>query len=370
MRIALFILLTAGAAHAGADGLVVVDRGDRVDVVVRGTVAAVGPAVSFGDRVEIPLADLAIAPLSLRSGDSTVSKVEIIAGPRPRLSIALHHGRETTAKIAGAAEIVVAPEGFRVTLVRSAALKNVVVKLPEPIVAAAIIKPVEAIAAPIAAPIAAAPPAPTPAPAPAPALLPAAAPAADSPATATAAGITTGTPIVTQAPPIVPPLGTPSSSEMSPIRVGALVIGLLACVVLVVVARKRRRPPIGEQIRIVASQSLGGKHRVVLVAAGKREFLLALSEKETRVLGRWRKAQSAQVVDEAPIEMPERTRSPMIAATDKPIHHPIALPAASPALAGLLKLRRTSPTPMGTPQNDLEWAARLARARAGGGSDA
>jgi hypothetical protein len=60
----------------------------------------------------------------------------------------------------------------------------------------------------------------------------------------------------------------------------------------------------------------------------------------------------------------------MMSAMEKPVVT-TALPPASPALAGLLKLRRTSPTPMGTPQNDLEWAARLARARAGAaGSDA
>ena len=38
---------------------------------------------------------------------------------------------------------------------------------------------------------------------------------------------------------------------------------------------------------MLASQSLGGKHKVVLIAHGRREFLLSVSDKGTRVIGRW-----------------------------------------------------------------------------------
>jgi len=357
VRIAVVLMLLAGVARAEVEsqnGLVVVDRGEKVDVIVRGSMAATGPATSVGDRVEIPLADLPMSALSLRSADATVGRVEILPGPKPRLSIALHHGRDTTAKIAGAAEIVTAPEGFRVTLLRSSALKSYV-KPPEAIAPpppAAEIKPIE----PIAAPAAAAIPAPVPAPTVA-ASVATAAPAA-APAPAPALG-------TIQSQPAAPIAGTQTSSDIGGARLAALAIGLIACAVLLFVARKRRGTTAGADIRVIASQSLGGKHRVVLVAAGKREFLLALSEKGTSVIARWR-TQTRAIAEPQRIDAP--ARPPMITATEKAIL-PAALPPASPAVAGLLKLRKTSPSPSGTPQNDLEWAARLARARAAG-SDA
>jgi len=351
MKRLLVVLLVAGAARAEVfDGLAIIDRGDRVEIIARGAFAVPEThATSFGDRLEIPLVVPPDAVLSARPSDATVKKVELMGGDNPRLSVQLRHGRDTTAKIAAVTDIVQAEGGIRVTLVRSDALKTY---KPAPAPAPA---PVAA-PVPVPAPVAVAAPAAAPVPAPVAVAAPVAAPV---PAPAAVAA-----PVKIEA----PIAGTQTKSEFGLGRASALILGLGACAVLVLIARRKKKNAATEVIRVIASQSLGGKHKVVLVAAGHREFLLSLSDKGTRVIGRWRnRADAEERATAEPVgefgsidftaEPPTRVRPRL----EKPVEQAVALPPASPAVAGLLKLRKGERA-LGTGDNE-DWAQKLSRAR-------
>src|SRR5262249_45865079 len=131
-------------------------------------------------------------------------------------------------------------------------------------------------------------------------------------------------------------------------RIAALAIALGACAVVLFVARRRRGNAPGDQIRVLASQSLGGKHRVVLVSAGKREFLLALSEKDTRVIGRWRKPAAARAAAQGPAGVPRRAR--LLAGRGGAARPPRAPPPGGPGGGGLLNPPKAAPAPAGPAQ--------------------
>jgi flagellar biogenesis protein FliO len=163
--------------------------------------------------------------------------------------------------------------------------------------------------------------------------------------------------------------GTQTQSEFGLGRASALVLGLGACVVLVLIARRKKKNATTDLIRVIASQSIGGKHKVVLIATGRREFLLSVSDKGTRVLGRWRNRTTENYEKEffdVPVgefgtmefAEPTTTVRPRL---DRPLETAAALPPASPAVAGLLKLRKGERA-RGTGDNE-EFAHQLTRAR-------
>jgi flagellar biogenesis protein FliO len=147
------------------------------------------------------------------------------------------------------------------------------------------------------------------------------------------------------------------------------VLGIcLAGGLLVLWARKRRPSHAPEEaIRVVATRSLGGKSRVVLLAAGDREMLLSVSDRGTaKLIGRWRRGdtqiaatQAASLRGAAAAALDDeddeafmldptpaaQLSSVMAAASGTPraaIDDPASGPSRgpSPSVAGLLKLRR------------------------------
>jgi flagellar biogenesis protein FliO len=71
-----------------------------------------------------------------------------------------------------------------------------------------------------------------------------------------------------------------------------LILGILAGAGGLVVWAKKKRPASAAQpaINVIASKSLGGKARVVLLAAGERELLLSVSDRgAARLIGKWRR---------------------------------------------------------------------------------
>jgi flagellar biogenesis protein FliO len=125
---------------------------------------------------------------------------------------------------------------------------------------------------------------------------------------------------------------------------GRMVIALvvLAACALGAVALKRRRgdAPSEDPLRIVASRSLGGRARVVLIAAGGRELLVAVNDKDARLLGRWGRGKRAGT-DEAD-QRDESNAIDPLAALSIDVERPTAAAPSSPAIEGILRLKRQS----------------------------
>jgi flagellar biosynthesis protein FliO len=100
--------------------------------------------------------------------------------------------------------------------------------------------------------------------------------------------------------------------------------------------RRRARPGAPTSIEVIAQRSLGGKARIVWLSAGQHEMIVSVTAQQVRMLSQWRKTETAPALpalydrgDEP--RMPTGSFPPPLA--DKPL---------SPAVSGLLRLRRTS----------------------------
>ncbi len=148
---------------------------------------------------------------------------------------------------------------------------------------------------------------------------------------------------------------------------------------LVVWARKRKPPAEAEAIRVISSRSLGGKARIVLVAAGERELLLSVSDRgATRLIGRWRRGDTAatgahaSASAAASIDTDEQLTLDPGVDEDRPGPTRQGTRGPSPAVAGILKLRRQDSSPnlaaaAAGVEPDAEWARAMLRS---GESDA
>jgi flagellar biogenesis protein FliO len=303
-------------------------------------------ARAVGDRIEVALEGVSITPETLAITDELAKRVDLLGGRKPRLSVQLRHGKTTTAKIAGATQIVATGSGLRVVVPRKEFAVAQPVKAVAPLVAAA--ETGQTIGLPSA-------PAPTPAPTVAPTLAPTvAAPAAPTPATSpksteAAPATLTHPPLVAATPgtspaaaappelqapvapvkvetavesgavPVAPvAASSPIAAETSPhapafplaitapaIPTKALVsqtsgagiaqillffLFIAGCGIAVFWARRRgKTQSLGQSIRVLSSRSLGPRTRLVLVGAGRRTFLLSVGDKGARVLCRWAK---------------------------------------------------------------------------------
>jgi flagellar biosynthesis protein FliO len=357
--------LGAPAAVTAADGAPqVVDHGERVVVVAPGLAPAAAGVHVLGDRIEIdvnPLPGALPAAVTVRSGDATVQKVELVTGDRAKLSLHIRHSQKTTIAIAALTRMRVRKDGFDLDLPRDPkhpGAESVEAETPSvaaAAAAAAVVPAANASPAPAANPTATQTPA---APAPSPDRDATSGPAAPAAATIAAA------PIPPAAPVTAARTGSPATpvatAEGASLRGTAVLAGslVLAAVVLIVLARRRRhasRP--APRIQVVGSQSLGGKTKVVLLAAGKSEMLLSVSDRGARLLARW-----------------HRRPEPRGAGADRPLADGYddagdAVPAhidpetsrgrgaSSPAVAGLLRLRRNTPA-----TEEAAWARDLRKA--------
>lgn len=145
----------------------------------------------------------------------------------------------------------------------------------------------------------------------------------------------------------------------------------------------------------MASTNLGGKNRLVLVAAGDRELLLAVSEKGTRLIESWGHEQPLRMDDDisgvkldddftlpsAPIaeESPRgEARNKETFSTPGLYHRNVGRPVAtskSPTVAGLLKLRNQNKgvdqeVASGNQREDEVWAREMVRALSRRGANA
>jgi flagellar biogenesis protein FliO len=183
--------------------------------------------------------------------------------------------------------------------------------------------------------------------------------------------------------PLAPALASDRDDEWAKISLYAA-LGLAAAGLGVWFMRRRRLgpPAPSAQIEIIAQRALGGRARIVWLGVGPREMIVAVTAQQVRVLGQWRRSESpaTQPVqpaphverDTAPVE-PRRAgaRGSLPPLTPHGPHTPTGTPIApmtmtaptamtaplpamhrrpgtptdkpiSPAVSGLLRLRRTS----------------------------
>lgn len=404
---ALSMMLCAQTARA-ADGelLTVNGRGDHVEILARGATVkegtrAAGRAIWIDVNLDGP--PRAVGRLVVPN-DRTIKKVEVVGGQEwPHLSILLHHDMSGSE--------------FATNTVIEQSLAGVVVRIPRepdkrPIPYVAPIEGPEY--GPQPEPRASLPPAPARSAVamvagerPSPAISRAARSAAPSTAPA-AAPVSPSAPPAAALPLAAAPIadalaladeGGPGAGH-TPIFLSILLLSA-AGIATILLARRRRGDALPQQLlRVVSSCQLSPKVRIVLVTVGDRELLLSVGDGGATVLGRWRpgqrservtlelgaeeRAEEARTVEDGlgkvalaretaeipDIDLELETAGGPHAAAPALSRAPSAAPARpspSPAVAGLLKLRRRGGEEVasGDPVADELWARELLAAMRG-----
>lgn len=359
MRALGLVLLLASTAAAAEPALALGSDGERLAVTARG---AVGPAMpeAHGDAIEVALKSVA-QPARVESSDATVKRLTLVAGSRPRLVIALHHSKHTTEKLAAEARVEMIDGALRVTFPREPG----VAALPPPVAVAAPqpnaveapksetqpVKPEpKAVALVDAKPEA----------------KPATRPQTDAkPQPTTETLVAAPLPARVANDEAIAPAS--AASERPMVRTPWLVALAIVCLPLVWLARKKKQSAApAPSLRVLASQSLGGKSRLVLVEAEGRRILLAVNDANTRVVTQYdHDAPSPAVEPQAAAAI--EAYAAAAAADDAPVSDDdddddvraavaaVARPT-SPAVSGLLKLRG------GDAAGPTEWGEALRRA--------
>jgi hypothetical protein len=127
---------------------------------------------------------------------------------------------------------------------------------------------------------------------------------------------------------------------------------------------RKAPPPAASSIDVIAQRSLGAKARIVWLAAGERELVVAVTPQGVRMLGQWRRRGDAGL-GVGPIAHEPR------------LPEALALPEApprpsSPAVAGILRLRAKTVAPaiseeVATEDGDADalWAREILAATGG-----
>jgi hypothetical protein len=327
MRAFIFFLLLPAVAAAAPPSL----TGDATTVIVTVPgVRALGEPRVAGDRIELPIEPGAPTSKTYFGKDPTVRKVEILATPAPRVSVQVRHGKGTIEILGGATRLVTEDgEDGAVTL-----------RIP---------RTKEAAAAAVAAPPAPEPPAVTVEPAAVQVKTVAAAPPPPPPVvveTPAPPPRLTGGPAAAAPPP--PLTGVPAGdSPTSPARLLLLGAILCACGAAVVVARRRqagsKKPASPGSIEVLASRSLGGKTRAVLLSVNDSQMLLAVSDHGARLIHQWYGGEEGQPVADRDIVYDSpllAMAEPAPSSPDTEPQVPVGVRRPSAAVAGLLKLRR------------------------------
>ena len=332
MRAVLFLL--AGATVAQAEPrFEVLDRGDAVEIVAHETKAMTTAIAPVRSRLEVPITSRPAIGKLVPANEKTVRVVELDGNTKPVLSVKLGFEHETVATLAKYAQAIQVGEDLHLIVPRALPAPGTTIALPEPTL------PPELAAklAPPASPLQ--PPAPKLAPKPeakpAPKLEPKLEPKAPAPQAA---------PVVDKAKPIA------KAPEGSPLQnLPALLAFALAAIGCVMWMKRKKRASTqpASSIDVVAQKSLGGKARIVWLRIGNRDMVVAVTPQSVCTLGQWLKS-----AERAPL--PEAITAPAAAP-----------PEASPAVAGLLKLRRTSQ--FATPvvdevEADAAWAREIVAA--------
>lgn len=377
------------------------DRGDTVEIIAHNIKAARTAILPVRSRLEVPIVGTPQAK-RITPVDHTVKLIELAEESTPVLSVKLAFERADVKALSRFAQAIQVGDDLHLLVPRKLPDGDVAPRLPDPTLPPALAArigaqpaaiaeprleartaappPATPAAAPVAAPPTAATAAPVvgprtdphpaataaaAAPTPAPVLGPRPDPAApvaaagkpgDAPAAAAtnhprsaadalAAGGSPGAGSAAAAPteakPLRPALASDRDDVWSKISM-LLALGLAAAGGGVWLMRRRRgRPGASSSIEIIAQRSLGGKARIVWLSAGQHEMIVSVTSQQVRMLSQWRKPDAPALphatsfADELrSTALPRTITSPIpTMASDKPV---------SPAVSGLLRLRRTS----------------------------
>ncbi|MCE9573234.1 MAG: flagellar biosynthetic protein FliO [Deltaproteobacteria bacterium] len=318
------LAVTATTAHAADDRWAIVDHGDQVEVIVHGAIAAGATAAAVRERVEIPVASMAV-DLERFPKDATVREIDI-RGHAPRvLSIKLHLDRAQVKALAPLVRITQTGDDMHVLIPRA---------LPT---AAATTAPAPMIGpmGPIAiAPINIAPPdlGPTATVAAAPAK-----PAIDTGHASLATGATAPAPAASAtqvaigpspapaAPAAAPPPAAPAapadatppalaprvdSSLQLPTLPIVTVLGAGGLALAALLRRRKKNASTVQDLDVVASRSLGGKAKIVWLAAGEREIVVSVTNQQVRLLSQWRRTRATGAPEARALPPGESRRTP------------------------------------------------------------
>jgi flagellar biogenesis protein FliO len=256
-------------------GFELVDRGDAIEVIAHDVTAARTAVIPKRSRLEIELTGAPIIP-PLAPTDASGDGVKVIElnGRTPRrLSVKVPMDRADVKRLARHARVFQVGANVHVLFPRAVPADGATVRLPEPTVAAtAPIKSVKPIG----------PEKPEPA-------KPATAPTAPDAPDAPAASASKPAPA---APEVKPPAKESYLAKTEPssdLPTYAL-LGLSAiCIGAWFLKRKRATQVATSSIDVIAQRSLGAKAKVVWLAAGGREMVVAVTPQAVRMLGQWKK---------------------------------------------------------------------------------
>ncbi len=316
----IFALTLSLPSLAAAAEPVISDSGNDVMVSVAGVRAAAGPVVPRGDQIEVALAAPGATPRKMQFDDPTIKRIELT---NDTLIVTVHHSRESTILTAQQARVEMIAGHLRLTFPRSPR-HTATEKVATPIALASASEPVIAKA-------------PTP---PAPKIAPPA-------------------PAIEHAPAFLPSPPIAEITTASPSARGAwwlIAFGAVALAAVVFARRKKTGSDTGDLLRVIASRSLGGKARLLLVESKGTRLLISVDERGTRLLS---KVDHDHDADDALGEPNENGDGP------SQLTAPIPINRNSPSVAGLLKLRQHAAPANNNRDDDgrnTEWFNELAAA--------
>ncbi len=335
-RIALLLSVGIFSSVAAAAEPVVSSSGNDVVVSIGGITTAGNHAIARGDQIEIPLLSRAgSTPRKFSFDDATIKRVEITDDT---LIVTVHHSRESTILTAQQAHIDSSNNRVRIVMPRSP--RHSPIENSEPVEAAP--------AKPIAV----------------------AAPAIPEPKAATNAPEPKAPEMVASnnnTAPALADITAPAPSSRGPWWM--IAFGALALIGIVVARRRRPNADTTDMLRVVASRSLGGKSRLVLVEAKGKKLLLSVDERGTRLISQMAPDHNSD--DDDASGNNDETFGEALGISryadsdnhDGDAKAPVA--KASPAVAGLLKLRQGKSAhnnDAGAGNGNGNWLAELAAA--------
>lgn len=320
MRYALLLLLVPSLAAAeAAPKFELIDRGDAVEIIARNVKAAKTGITPVRSRLEVPLIGKPRAEPN-RPVDPTVKAIELDGGESRVLSVKLNFERADVKALSRYAQALQVGDDLHLIVPRAVPDGNKPVALPEPTLTPALEAKLAAAAAITPEPVMP-PPAGPPAPAPVDA-----APNAEDAAAARQAAIEEAKAAIAKTDPSktagaakTDKTDTKPAAAAKPATIGkqtapdpwsnitmyaAVGLALAGCGVWMLRRRKATQPAT-TSIEVIAQKSLGGKAKIVLLSAGDREMVVAVSGQNVRMLSQWRKPTELGIpaIDDGP-ELP------------------------------------------------------------------